>query len=217
MAIRTAAAGNNATALGTAAVTKLNNAVDRLIATQIADGSWGGDAYATALALQSLPGVVLPDTDGDGVPNESETFLGTNPTVADTKYLAGSSSHAVVSINDAEQIASVNLGSGLSHQLATQGGTPVAYGLTTGQLPMGLSLDSASGLISGLASTTGTFNFIYGVTHADGSVETRAAAIVIGEAVRQVPAVPTWGLTLLAGCLALFGLSAQRRKGAQQC
>ena len=217
LAVRTAAAGGNSTALAAPTVTKLNSAIDRLIATQGVDGAWSGDAYATALALQSFPGVALPDTDVDGVPDESETFLGTNPNLADTKYLAGSSSGAVISIHDAELLTSSPIGSAFSQQLPSQGGTPVAYALVTGLLPAGLFLNSATGLVTGQGTTSGTFNFIYAVTKSNGTSETRAASIVIAEPPLQVPAVPPWGLGLLASLLFMCGLSAQRRRGARSC
>lgn len=53
------------------------NAVDFLIDTQQANGSWADDAYSTALALRAL---VFPgDSDADGMPDDFETANGLNP------------------------------------------------------------------------------------------------------------------------------------------
>lgn len=74
-------------------------AFDYLVATQALDGSWAGDALqtaevmlalaapTTALGQRPLPAVVT-DTDKDGIPDLVEPILGTNPAVADSRFLA---------------------------------------------------------------------------------------------------------------------------------
>ena len=64
-------------------------ALDFLIARQGADGTWSGDALDTAYVLKVFPRPALPlvDTDKDGVPDVIETLLGTDPKVADSRWL----------------------------------------------------------------------------------------------------------------------------------
>jgi hypothetical protein len=65
-------------------------ALDYLIASQRPDGSWNGDAVQTAAVLKVFPRPALPlvDTDKDGIPDAVEIRLGTNPNVADSRWLA---------------------------------------------------------------------------------------------------------------------------------
>ncbi len=81
--------------------------IDYLIAQQGVDGSWrSGDALQTAEALSALSSAstvagqrpsatVATDTDKDGIPNGVETVMGTNPAVADSRFLAGGSGAVV--------------------------------------------------------------------------------------------------------------------------
>src|SRR5438552_3144464 len=64
-------------------------ALDFLIARQGADGTWSGDALDTAYVLKVFPRPALPlvDTDKDGIPDVVETLLGTDPKVADSRWL----------------------------------------------------------------------------------------------------------------------------------
>ncbi|MDB5801818.1 MAG: Prenyltransferase/squalene oxidase [Rhodocyclales bacterium] len=43
------------------------------------NGSWNNDPLATAMALASFPAVVLPDTNGDGIPDLVETAIASSP------------------------------------------------------------------------------------------------------------------------------------------
>ena len=65
------------------------NALNYLISTQGGDGSWNGDAFQTAFVLKALPAPSQPytDTDGDGLPNAIETYVGTDPNQFDTRGL----------------------------------------------------------------------------------------------------------------------------------
>ena len=66
------------------------SALDYLIARQQTDGSWNGDPFQTALVLKILPPPPAPlvDTDNDGIPDAVESVLGTDPNVADSRWLA---------------------------------------------------------------------------------------------------------------------------------
>lgn len=65
-------------------------ALDYLLACQQTNGSWNGDAFQTAAAVRLLPGLAAPlaDTDKDSLPDTVEALLGTNPALADSRWLA---------------------------------------------------------------------------------------------------------------------------------
>ena len=81
-------------------------AFDYLVATQAIDGSWAGDALQTAEVMLALAApttatgqrpsaTVVTDTDKDGIPDAVETVLGTNPAVADSRFLADGSGSVI--------------------------------------------------------------------------------------------------------------------------
>ena len=67
-----------------------------------------------------------------------------------------------------------------STTLAATGGTaPYSWQITGGSLPQGLSLDSNSGLISGITSQTGTFPFTASVTDAASTIVSQSLSIAM--------------------------------------
>ena len=56
-----------------------------------------------------------------------------------------------------------------SRQLSASGGTPMTWSLESGGLPNGLSLNAATGVISGTPTTIGSFNFTVMVENAGGA------------------------------------------------
>ena len=69
-------------------------------------------------------------------------------------------------------------GSPYSQLITATGGTaPYTFAVTTGALPAGLSLNSASGLISGTPSVAGGFNFTITATDANGCQAIQAYAL----------------------------------------
>ena len=82
-------------------------------------------------------------------------------------------------------------GTAYSQTLIATGGTPITWSTLSGNLPDGLTLNNASGVISGMPSyAVGTFNFTVRATN-DGGNETKAFSIVIDKADQTAPAVPT--------------------------
>ncbi|NBF09677.1 putative Ig domain-containing protein [Pseudomonas sp. Fl4BN1] len=70
-------------------------------------------------------------------------------------------------------------GTAYSQNLSTSGGTaPYSYAVTSGALPTGMSL-SASGLISGTPSASGTFNLTITATDANSATGSRAYSLLI--------------------------------------
>jgi hypothetical protein len=67
-----------------------------------------------------------------------------------------------------------------SHQLTVTGGTaPFGWAISAGTLPPGLSLNPATGLLSGTPSTAGAFDFTVQVTDASALTATRPVTLTI--------------------------------------
>jgi hypothetical protein len=64
---------------------------------------------------------------------------------------------------------------------ATDGVAPYAWSLASGALPTGLSLDAATGVISGTPTSTGSRSFVIRVTGADGADATVAGTIRVAD------------------------------------
>ncbi len=80
-----------------------------------------------------------------------------------------------------DSLASGMVGTAYSQTLVATGGTPIAWSVTAGSLPNGLSLNITSGEISGTPATVGTFNFTVKADNVAGS-DTKALSIEISTA-----------------------------------
>jgi hypothetical protein len=102
------------------------------------------------------------------------------------------------------------VGSAINLQLNASGGTgPYTYAVTTGILPPGLSL-SPSGLLSGVASASGVFNFTLTVTDASGFTGTRAYTLGTIPTPTTVPTQTPAGLILLLLAVLAIGWASMR-------
>ena len=70
------------------------------------------------------------------------------------------------------------MGTAYSQTLAATGDTPITWSIESGSLPEGLSLESETGVISGIPTTVGTASFTVKATNAAGS-DTKALSIDI--------------------------------------
>lgn len=144
--------------------------------------SGGSAPYSTAITAGSLPAGLSLSSAGvlSGTPTAGGTF---NFTVTATDSspspgpFSGSRAYSLTIAAPEIQLsqsslASGTLGSPYSATITTaSGGTaPYYYAVTAGSLPGGLTLNSATGAITGTPSASGTFNF--SITASDGSTGT---------------------------------------------
>jgi len=95
--------------------------------------------------------------------------------------------------------------------LTAAGGTaPYTFTVFSGALPPGLTLNSATGVISGIPTTAGVSNITFIATDANGCIGTLGCSIVL---VTYVPAMSPARLMFLALSLALVGLILIGRNG----
>ena len=92
-------------------------------------------------------------------------------------------------------LPSATAGVAYSFTLKASGGqSPYSWSILQGSLPGGLSLNGATGIISGSPVSTGTFNFTVQVSDTAHTTATQIDTIVVG-----VPALPTVSITGLPG------------------
>ena len=213
--------------------------------TATADSRWPITKYT----VTGIPGgsctteTVAPATE----PANSCTITGlTNGTPYKFKVIATNSiGDSTPSAESAEAIPSADLrfadaepvialpkgvvGSAYSQALNVTGGLPPYAFSVTGNLPEGLTLDTANGLVSGTPTTAGSYSFT--VMAADSTLHAEltakavhaveqnftlqiAAAAVVERAPEPVPALGSFGLILLTGLLGGIAGFTRRKKSA---
>ncbi|MCC6474189.1 MAG: putative Ig domain-containing protein [Burkholderiales bacterium] len=184
----------------------ISNAINYLLSSQSANGSWHNDPLQTGFALATFAPTVLVSSANDGVPDVVKSILNVSPTTVSRGYLSGNGL-SLAGVNSPILLTPAAVGSPYSYNLGASGGAaPYSYGLAGGMLPAGLSL-AASGAISGTPVVSGTFNFTYRATDSQQKVVFIAAQV-------QVAAAPpggtplTWNLAVGYNLLGNGGASA---------
>jgi hypothetical protein len=156
---------------------------------QTLQASGGTPGYTWSITSGSLPGgLTLATSSGaiSGTPTASGTFNFT-VAVADSGSPAQTKSVAatiVVAPNfltiTTSALPTGTAGTAYSQALQASGGTPgYTWSITSGSLPAGMTLASASGVISGTPTASGTSNFTVTVSDSGNPAQTKSAATSI--------------------------------------
>ena len=98
-----------------------------------------------------------------------------------------------------------------SQSITASGGTaPYTYTVSNGALPTGLTLNSATGSITGVPVQPGLFTFTIRATDAAACIGAREYTVTIVAAVAAIPALDPLALVLMILVLAVAGLFAMR-------
>ncbi|MFJ3115250.1 putative Ig domain-containing protein [Pseudomonas protegens] len=148
----------------------------------VASAASHGTATASGTSISYTPTAGFSGAD-------SFTYTATNA--------SGTSSPATVTITVSAPslvLTPASLGAGTAGSpygatLSATGGTvPYSYSITSGSLPAGLNLNTASGLISGTPTTSGSSNLVITATDANGATGSQAYSITIAAVAITVPA-----------------------------
>jgi hypothetical protein len=179
------------------------------LATLTATG--GVPAYTWSVTSGTLPaGLGLDPNTGiiSGTPATAGTSTFTVQAADSSSQSSPATATAALTLSIASSSAPVALGHAsppggtqgdtYAYQLPSTGGTaPLAWSVTSGALPGGLSLDPATGVISGIATAAGTFPFTVSVTDAASHSATESLSITVTAG--TAPSITT---TALAGVTA---------------
>ncbi|MBW8445216.1 MAG: putative Ig domain-containing protein, partial [Arenimonas sp.] len=163
---------------------------------------------ATSVAIASAPthgtavasGTSITYTPASGYSgSDSFTYTATNVT--------GTSAAAVVSVTVTAPVLDLTPASGPlvagrvgnAYNLtigATSGTGPYSYGVTSGRLPAGLGLDSATGVLSGTPGSSGSFTFTIAATDIYGATGSASYALTIAPAPALLTFAPPSGSSL---------------------
>lgn len=212
-ALMLAQSAGNPTAQNSTFQNVLNNALDFLLACQQSGGNWQDGLLPTLLAAQIAPQSQLPDTDGDGIPDSVEIELGSNPAIADSSQFAVGNGEALPGASTAMFAGGAMVQQAFETDLAASGGNGnYAWSLVSGSLPEGMTLNTATGRLSGTPTQVGQFNFVYRATDSEGWSEDVLMQIAIeAPPPVQVPFMPEWMLAVLAVLLFLIGQFHRQR------
>ncbi len=145
--------------------------------------------HSTSIAVATAPSHGTASVLGYVITYTPEAgFRGTDSFTYTASGPGGTSAPATVTVTVATTVLEISpsslpgpvAGSSYEQMLTASGGVaPYAFSLASGtELPSGLEL-SASGLISGTPTTTGSTNFVVQATDADGNSTTRAYAVTV--------------------------------------
>jgi hypothetical protein len=177
----------------------------------------GTSPYTFAISAGSLPsGLVLNGATGSitGIPTTTGTFdfsitatdvNGCEGTRLYTVSIAGAGC-PVITLSPAT-LPPARSNQQYSEAVTASGGTPpYVYTIASGALPVGFSLNAATGQISGVTAQTGLFNFTIQATATGGCTGSAPYTLTVLLSSAGIPALDPTSLALLAILLAAVGV-----------
>jgi hypothetical protein len=158
--------------------------------SQALAASGGASPYSWSVTAGALPGgITLNASTGllSGTPAAAGNFPFTAQ-VADSAAATATKDFvltvvAALTITNASPLPAGSVGIPYSVTLTAAGGTaPYTWSITAGALGAGLTLNAATGVISGTPSSAGTFNFTVGVSDSAAATASKAFSIIIAPA-----------------------------------
>ncbi len=187
--------------------------------SQVVVASGGTAPYTYAVSSGSLPaGMTLNSATGaiTGIPTAAGSFSFTI-IATDNNGCPGSTSYIIVIpavvcpaiLLSPSTLPAPFAGIAYNQSVTASGGTPpYTYSVTSGALPTGLSLNAATGAITGTTTATGNFSFTITATDAAGCTAMLGMALSVGGTSNEpIPTLSEWSLFLM---MVLTGLVAIR-------
>lgn len=143
-------------------------------------GTWAviGGALPAGLKLKSTTGVISGTPTAAGTANFTVRFTGLNG-LTDTESFSIPVSPAAAPVIITTSLPNGTFLGAYNATLQTQGNRTGTWSIVAGALPGGLSLNGATGVISGTASGVGTANFTVKFTAIGGLSDTQALSITV--------------------------------------
>src|SRR5437016_5402428 len=144
---------------------------------------WSATGLPAGLALNSGTGQIsgTPSTAGNYTVAASVRDSQSSPLTASKAFSLSISASTVSPVSIlTTSLPTATSGSSYNTMLQASGGvSPYLWSITTGQLPLGLSLNASTGVISGTPSASGTYGFTAAVRDAQSTPQTASQALQV--------------------------------------
>lgn len=190
--------------------------------SQTISASGGTSPYAFAVSSGTLPAGLILNAATGSITGTPTTAAASNFTITatDAGGCLASRAYTITIASPECPVITVNpstippgaVGAPYSQAITATGGTaPYTFTITSGALPTGLSLNSATGVISGVPLQPGLFNFTVRATDANGCNGARPYSLtIVAGNVGDIPTLSPLAVALMAVALATLGALAAR-------